>query len=625
MFGPYTLLHRIATGGMGEIHLARLERGSSFQKLVVIKRIIPTFANEREFVRLFENEARIAAQLTHQNIVPIYDFGRVDETTFIAMEYVHGEDARSILTRSLDRGGPLPLAHAIKIGAACLRGLAYAHRRTDPAGKPLGIVHRDVSPQNILVSFEGEVKLTDFGLAKAAAGQAESQTGGLKGKYSYMSPEQVTGKPIGPASDIFSLAATLFEIATGKKLFGLEEGLHSVLEKISRAAIPNIGAENPGLPAGFVDILNRALAKTPDDRFASASEMELALTALAREEGLDTPTHDLAEFVRSLFHERAQVSREVFEKTVVAGKGLADHTMSMAAPAEAPRANSKPAPAAAPAAEHTVSNAGRGPQRFGRHAVALAVLLGAVAASGIATLLWPDAPALREDFNAKAQRSKDAEPETSSLGVSAPLRQNSAPAPDAATAPDSGRAPTIAPASATLIVTTIPPGARLWLDDTRVPGGTPIRHGALRTGRTIRIRIAKTGFRAITERLTLTAGENTIERRLVPQELRLSFSGTPNRAAVAGRTLEPRRPVLLPVREHHIEVSGASNITLRLRIVPVESRRAFRVSAATRPWTELRLDDIPTDNPLVDRQLGYGTHTFHFSNEKIALTITLLQ
>ncbi|MCA9527947.1 MAG: serine/threonine protein kinase, partial [Myxococcales bacterium] len=178
--GPYRLLQRIAVGGMGEVCLATLERAGGFRKLVALKQALPALMDDPSFVEMFEREARLAAALSHRNIVQIFDFGRHEGVAWLAMEYVHGADVKALLDQ-----GPLPAGVALEIALGCARGLEYAHRATDAQGRPLGLVHRDVSPQNILVTYDGEAKVVDFGIAKAANKVAETRAGVLKGKYSY--------------------------------------------------------------------------------------------------------------------------------------------------------------------------------------------------------------------------------------------------------------------------------------------------------------------------------------------------------------------------------------------------------------------------------------------------------
>ncbi|HYV46221.1 MAG TPA: serine/threonine-protein kinase, partial [Myxococcaceae bacterium] len=195
-YGSYQLIKRLATGGMAQIYLARQKGPEGFEKLMVVKRILPHLAENADFVRMFLDEARIAARLSHPNIVQIFNLGAQDDSYFIAMEYIHGEDVRRVWKRSEQKGTVMPTNLVCRVIMEACSGLDYAHKKADQNGKPLGIVHRDVSPQNILVTFEGGVKVVDFGIAKAADQAVVTRSGVLKGKYSYMSPEQALGKKL---------------------------------------------------------------------------------------------------------------------------------------------------------------------------------------------------------------------------------------------------------------------------------------------------------------------------------------------------------------------------------------------------------------------------------------------
>ena len=195
-FGKYQLIRKLAMGGMAEIHLARQLGFEGFEKKLVVKRILPHLAENKEFVQMFLHEARVAARLNHANIAQIFDLGNVDGSYFIAMEYIHGEDVRRVTKQAEATRRELPVALTLRIVADACAGLDYAHKRLDEQGRPLDIVHRDVSPQNILVSFDGSVKVVDFGIAKAADQATVTRSGVLKGKYSYMSPEQAAGKQV---------------------------------------------------------------------------------------------------------------------------------------------------------------------------------------------------------------------------------------------------------------------------------------------------------------------------------------------------------------------------------------------------------------------------------------------
>jgi CheY-like chemotaxis protein/tRNA A-37 threonylcarbamoyl transferase component Bud32 len=235
-FGRYTLLEKIAAGGMAEVFKARMRGEEGFEKIVAIKRILPHMADNDDFITMFVDEAKLAAQLTHNNLIHIYDLGKVDQYHYIAMEYVEGKDLRSILKLGSERDFALPPELALFVASKIANALDYAHRRVGMDGKELNLVHRDVSPQNILISFEGDIKLCDFGIAKAATKVSQTQTGALKGKLQYISPVLAWGKKIDRRTDIFSLGIVLFEMLTGERLFTGDTDL-TILEQVRDARV----------------------------------------------------------------------------------------------------------------------------------------------------------------------------------------------------------------------------------------------------------------------------------------------------------------------------------------------------------------------------------------------------
>jgi serine/threonine protein kinase len=230
-FGKFVLLEKIATGGMAEIWLAKQSGIKGFEKLVVIKKILSHLNKNEKFTKMFINEAKIASKLNHPNIVQIYDLGKEVDSFYIVMEYIQGYDLLTIVKKSIKAQKRLPLSYAVKIIANAANALYYANTLRDIDTSKLNIVHRDISPQNILVSYDGITKLVDFGIAKAASSDNMTKTGVLKGKYPYMSPEQIMGKALDGRSDIFSLAIVLYEITVGKRLFKANSEL-MVLKKI---------------------------------------------------------------------------------------------------------------------------------------------------------------------------------------------------------------------------------------------------------------------------------------------------------------------------------------------------------------------------------------------------------
>jgi serine/threonine-protein kinase len=320
-FGKYTLIRKLATGGMAELFLAIQKSVAGFEKLVVIKRILPAASQDAAFVEMLLHEARIAATLSHPNVVQTFDVGEVDGTYFIAMEHVHGEDLRSIV-RHMKKKSVLefPLEHALSIVLGTCAGLAYAHERRDLDGTPLHIVHRDVSPQNVVVTFTGDVKVVDFGIAKSAVRtEGFSRSGSLKGKVPYMSPEQARGESVDWRSDVFSVGVLLFELTTGKRLFkGANE--YETLKLICDQPYPAASQAYPGYPAALERVVSKALAKDREKRWQSAREMQAAIEEFVRAERLAASTIGLSQFMQSLFEEKLAVQKEA----VLQGRQLAD-------------------------------------------------------------------------------------------------------------------------------------------------------------------------------------------------------------------------------------------------------------------------------------------------------------
>ncbi len=271
-FGPYQLVRQIAVGGMAEIHLAKTRGLAGFEKYVALKMIHPNFAQDEQFIEMLVDEAKIAVQLQHVNIAHTFDLGRVGETYYIVMEFVDGADLYQILRKGSERDLDVPVDIAAFVAKEMANGLDYAHRKRDGSGAPMGIVHRDVSPQNVLVSTAGEVKLVDFGIAKATMKARQTAVGVIKGKYYYMSPEQAWGERIDHRSDIFSAGIVLYEMLTSQMLY-LEEDIPRLLEMVRKADIKPVRTLRKDVPPQLERIVMRALAKRAADRYPSAGEL----------------------------------------------------------------------------------------------------------------------------------------------------------------------------------------------------------------------------------------------------------------------------------------------------------------------------------------------------------------
>ncbi|MCA9614081.1 MAG: serine/threonine protein kinase [Sandaracinus sp.] len=300
-FGPYELLERIGMGGMAEVFLARQRGEEGFERLIAIKRILPQVAEDDSFVRMFVDEAKIAVQLSHPNIAQIYDLGREGDTYFIAQEYVHGRDMGAVVERQ-QAAAPLPIPFVLYVASKVCEALAHAHEAMGAGGRPLNLIHRDVSPSNVLVSFEGGVKVIDFGLAKAAGRLVTTQAGVVKGKLAYLSSEQARGLEIDSRSDLFSLGVCMFEWLSGQRLFQRRNDIETVVA-VQKAEVPPLRALRPDAPPVLQQIVMHALAPDPDRRFQSAQEMHDALLSFIYDMRWTMKRKAVGEYVRALFPE----------------------------------------------------------------------------------------------------------------------------------------------------------------------------------------------------------------------------------------------------------------------------------------------------------------------------------
>lgn len=307
-FGRYTLQRLLARGGMGEVHLARLQGAAGWEKEVVVKRLLPHLMDDPEFVARFLDEARIAVTLSHGNIVPVFDMGEVEGSYFLAMEYVDGWDVRAVLRHVQRQGQTVPVGLALFIAAEVCRGLAYAHQRTDGAGAPLGIVHRDISPSNILLSRDGDVKVTDFGIALARSRAVQTLTGQLKGKLAYMSPEQARGQTVDQRSDLYALGLVLFEMISGQRVYDAGTDVE-ILARVGRGERLALVEVMPDIDPEVAAVVERALQTDASMRYPDADAMQVDL-------------------MRVLFRETGPVT----------GRQLASWLLRIAPPREAPGA-----------------------------------------------------------------------------------------------------------------------------------------------------------------------------------------------------------------------------------------------------------------------------------------------
>src|SRR5690606_8223703 len=299
----YRVIERIAAGGMAEVYRAESAGLEGFKKTVAIKRVLPHLAEKKEFIGMFLDEARLSAHLNHSNCVQVFDIGAGDDTYFIVMEYVDGSDLKAGLEYTAHQERAIDLTQALYICCRICDGLAYAHEARDNRGRLLGIVHRDISPPNVLMTRNGEVKVVDFGLAKANSQLEHSQPGIIKGKFSYLSPEAASGQKVDMRADLFAAGIILWEMLAGRRLFMGETDLQTV-KQVQVAQVPDIKKFNPNVLPEVERILAKALAQDPAKRYQSAREMGLDLTHVLFAIGKPVSAFDIAALVSDVVKER---------------------------------------------------------------------------------------------------------------------------------------------------------------------------------------------------------------------------------------------------------------------------------------------------------------------------------
>lgn len=300
----YKIVEKLDAGGMAEIYRAKAITIDGFEKAVAIKRILPSLCSQPKFVNMFLDEARLSMHLNNANIVQVFDVGRAQGTYFIVMELVDGYNLRRVFQRLSEVGQRFPVPLALFTVAEMLKGLAHAHDRRDANGNPLGIVHRDVSPPNVLLSKAGEVKVTDFGLAKAITQAELTDPGIVKGKFSYLSPEAIDGRAVDHRADIFSAGVVLWELLANRRLFLGKTEMETV-DLVQKADVPSLSLLNPDVPEDLDRMVAKSLARDPRKRYHSAREMVDALTGYLFREGLKVTSYDLAEFLRAIYEAQA--------------------------------------------------------------------------------------------------------------------------------------------------------------------------------------------------------------------------------------------------------------------------------------------------------------------------------
>ncbi len=303
--GRYRVVDEIGIGGMASVHLARMDGPAGFQKWIAIKRIHPHLVEDESFIQMFLDEARVAARISHPNVATVFELGKEAESFWIAMEYLHGEPLREIMRRTEELGAPMPPEIACRIIADAAEGLHAAHELMGKSGEKLNLVHRDVTPHNLFVTYDGTTKVVDFGIAKFSSRMASTRAGTLKGKLAYMSPEQVAGEQLDRRTDIFALGVVLWELTTGQRLFRMDSDLDT-LAKVQDCNVPRPSTIIRGYPLELERVVLKALAKNKNERYRTSREFSRALQSMLMKRGLFIASDEVSAYVRSIFGDRIE-------------------------------------------------------------------------------------------------------------------------------------------------------------------------------------------------------------------------------------------------------------------------------------------------------------------------------
>ncbi|MBN8616589.1 MAG: serine/threonine protein kinase [Deltaproteobacteria bacterium] len=680
-FGKYTLMRKLAVGGMAELFLALQRSVAGFEKLIVVKRILPHLAKDRAFIELILQEAKISATLNHPNICHIYDVGEAEGQFYIAMEHIHGEDLRSIV-RQMKKVNEttFPVEHALAIVLGCCAGLAHAHEKTTLDGEAMNIVHRDVSPQNILVTFNGDVKLVDFGIAKAGRSSMEDTgSGQLKGKVPYMSPEQAQGQMLDGRSDIFSLGIILFELTTGRRLFRGNNEMDT-LRMIVDGEYPKPRDLNPGIPEALEKIILRSLEKDTDKRYQSARQMQGELEDFIRAAQLKVSPLSAGEWMQRLFAEKLSTQKQMLAE----GRQLADVIAAQVAAEEE-----------AAAREAATMSGVRARQTSRAPWIALGVVGLLVAAAAIAVVLMqpsgppvgpgvlviqstPPGAAISIDGARRSERTPATLRElplahyavqVSSEGFVAQTREIDL----TEGAPQATVEVTLERPSASSFgmanVTSTPVGAQILVDGTDVSQLTPFRVANLEPGIEHTIAVSLSGWVSQSRTVVLRAGQVedlafSLERTpLGPDEALLVLTTDPpdSRVQLDSTWYETGSPfeIRTSARQHRLRVThegrrmheqdlrlpGAQQTELR---VDLERERSSTggtsgsgqqtttggggnpapsgpgtVTIAASPWCNVSIDGRAVgETPVVNHTLQSGRHTITCTNPELNVTRT---
>jgi serine/threonine protein kinase len=528
-FGRYVLMDKLAIGGMAEIYKAKTYGVDGFEKLLAIKRILPHCSADKEFINMLVDEAKLTVLLSHANIVQVFDLGKVGDDYFISMEFINGTNLREVMNRYQTKKEKMSEEIAVYIMSEVCKGLDYAHRKTDSQGNPLNIVHRDISPQNILLSYEGEVKIVDFGIAKAAMNVSHTMAGILKGKIAYMSPEQALGKPIDHRTDIFSAGVVLYELLTGEKLF-TGETQFEVLNQIRTTRVNTLML--PDYISGPLKaILAKALAYNAKDRYQSAGDFQLDLTKYLYSSYIDFSPRHLSAILNEFFQKEikkreAPITLNEHTRSVMVNQSKLENIVVHGAPKVA---------SASPPKDQTVSGL-YGPLLMMKARQKWVKITGGVVA-GLVLL---------------------------SLGYFFMTRSKTPPPPPAVT--ETKTKPSEQPATdlGSLQIQTNPSGARIFVNGNDTGLSTPASVPKLAEGEEYQVRVEKENYKPVSKTVAVTSAEPVkIEENLEPlPNGSIEVESNPSGARIMVDNRDTGH--MTPYRVDGLEIQKSYNVKLSL-------------------------------------------------------------
>jgi len=588
-FGKYLLLERIGAGGMAEVFKGIVGGPQGFQRSLVIKRMLPHLSQDAAFVQMFIDEAKLSGLLSHPNLVQIFEFGKAEDSYFIAMEYVHGRTLSDVKTKLVENNRQLSIPACVEIVRQISVGLHYAHSMTSPEGNPLGIVHRDISPPNLMLAFHGGVKILDFGIARVAAGMRETRTqvGMMKGKIAYMSPEQLQLEDVDHRSDIFAVGIVLHEILTGKRLFRSNSDYTSS-RMVLELEIQPPSVHNPEIPPELDAIVMRALKRRREDRYATAGEMATALEQMMQDK-------------RYSSHEHKRILQEIYpvESTQVTDAGL---TVSSSIPTPLEGGPGDELPTSHLSHEAMTSATSRPryahlkpedpPAQKSRTPLILGVV-GILAVAGGAA------------FVLRGRR------------IEAPL-----PPPAAPIVQEAPRPAKPVQSVVRISVDSVPQDARvIRVDSSEVMGQTPLTIDLPQTAGLVALRFEKTGFVPVIHKV-LTDLDKSVRVDLTPVGGEAEAHGPPAPARIVELPKRPGPPPhhVAPPPHHGPVVAAPAKVVTPDPAAAAAKDDCF-MTIGSMPWAYFSIDgkDAGQHTPAVHLPVRCGKHQLHFKRESMSI------